>query len=549
MFTAFMWAVATDGRSTMRIDLKGNTTISNPDVFRSENPETLLSLRLENKMLRKTANAIQRSGLGSLQEAYLCIIPPFSCTKRLPIEAVVDFVRLRMRDYEVLGQWEKVVPVYVKLFRICRTFEATPLEGLHKATAILIHVFLSVCESLRVREEQQRRGNVEVLQRLKDEILQELNSQLKLNSLRDLIYNFAKLYKMQNRLDSDVWNDLAPDAASEDDGSGNVHAVFQHPTVFSTITSIHPWNGEDLDSENSNARDVLDWTPLHYAAAREGGNNIVIRKLLNVGADPKATDLAEWTPLHYVIDTATTEKRLRAVIWTLLEGGADIDMRGRDGMAPLHCAAKKGYAKVTSMLLQAGAAIEIQDNSRKTPLHWAAHNGCSEVIKTLLENGAYLEARDDYGRTVLHLAATTGATDTVRLFTQNKVETNAKARDGRTALHLAAKGGHEPVARLLVEHMANKDARNNIGRTALHVASRFGHEAVVRLLLEHEANKDALDNSGRTALRVAARFGHGAIVRLLLEHGADKEARATDGRTALNIATEIGHDAVVKLLS
>jgi hypothetical protein len=374
MFTAFMWAVAKSGVSAQRIDLKGQTTIGHPDAFRLDNSEALLSLRHENSVLVGMANAIQQSGLGSLQEAYLCIIPPLSFFHHLPIEPVVDFVRWQMRDYEVLGRWEKVVPVYIQLFRVCKSFETTPHEGFHKATAILIHIFLSVCYSLKLQQEQQHVGGVEQLQRLKDGILEELNPKNaapKSASLCGLICNFAKLYKIQNRLDKSVWEDLAIDVASEVENSGDIHTIFQHPTVFSKIMTMGYRKVKDIGPENVNVRDILGWTPLHYAAVRkdEMQKELVIQELLNLGADPKATDLAGWTPLHYTIDTAVKEEKLELVMWTLLQGGADIEMRGRDGIGLLHCAAKTGHIPVTTLLLHAGVNIEIQDNSRMTPIH------------------------------------------------------------------------------------------------------------------------------------------------------------------------------------
>jgi hypothetical protein len=101
-----------------------------------EDPETLPFLGLENKVLTGIAGAIQQTGLGSLQEMYMCIIPPLSCSKKLPIDATVEFIRQCTREHEMLGHWERVVPVYIRLFQECK-----PLRTTHpifwKATAIL----------------------------------------------------------------------------------------------------------------------------------------------------------------------------------------------------------------------------------------------------------------------------------------------------------------------------------------------------------------------------------------------------------------------------
>lgn len=482
IFSAFMWAIAKHGKSSNRIDLmlKDQTTIRYQDAFRSDDPKTLLSLRLENKVLTGMANAIQQTGLGSLQDAYMCLIPPLSSTKQLPIESVVDFVRRQVRDYEIRGQWEKAVPMYTTLFQICKTL-GTEDRDFRKATAMLMDVFRSVCTTLKLREKEQRSDGVETLKQLRGELLQEMNLKLESDvqeptaepskySLEYLIYNFAKLYSVQRRPDRDLWIDVMPDAVF-DDRSGDVHKIFQHPTVFSTILSISDWNvKKEIGAENSKARDILGWSLLHYAAAVRADVK-VIQALLDIGVDPNASDLAEWTPLHYAVETVEQDK-LEPIIWALLRGGADIEIRGRDGMGLLHRATKKGHTQVIEQLLQAGANIDTQDNSRKTPLHWAAYKGSGVTVKLLLDKGASIAARDDYGRTALHLAATIGAVDELL---GRGIDVNAKDRDGRTALHQAASLGDEEVVRLLVELGADRDAIDNDGWTALDRAAFGGY--------------------------------------------------------------------------
>lgn len=41
----------------------------------------------------------------------------------------------------------------------------------------------------------------------------------------------------------------------------------------------------------------------------------------------------------------------------LLENGATIDAKTRDGLTPLHCAARSGHEQVVDMLLEKGAPI------------------------------------------------------------------------------------------------------------------------------------------------------------------------------------------------
>lgn len=557
VFAAFMWAIASVGKSTRRIELmlKNQTTVVHHDEFRQDDPETLLSLKFENKVLTGIANDVHRSGLGNLEDVYMCIIPPLICTNQLPSEAIIDFVWLHGRDHGALERWEEVVRMYIKLFQVYKT-PGNKEPVLRKATAILIDAFQFVCTTIRSRLQEQRQDGVAKLESLRNCLLQELkpgqqpdlqhgsDSSPKENCLQHILHNLYTLYTMQRRLDRDVWKYLVSDVecAPDDD----VHRYFEHPPAFTKIMSINRWDIDSkISAEDINSRDALGWSLLHYAAVR--GDEAVIRELLKRGADPKAIDLVEWSPLHYAIET-TEQTKLKANIGALLQGGADVRMRGRDGTGPLHCAAKKGHTQATKQLLSAGAYIEIRDNSRKTPLLWAARNGNGDTVQLLLDKGAFIGAQDDFGRTALHLAVTTGV---INVLIANQIEIEAKDQYGRTALHLAVDRGDETIVRLLIEqHGANKDAKDNYRRTALHLAALNGDIKMVQLLVEqYGAAKDARDNYQRTVLHVAVHNCHIEMVRQLLDHyGADTEARDNYQRTALHLAARNGDNTMVQLL-
>lgn len=45
------------------------------------------------------------------------------------------------------------------------------------------------------------------------------------------------------------------------------------------------------------------------------------------------------------------------MVGVLLEKGANIESKTRDGLTPLHCAARSGHEQVVDMLLERGAPI------------------------------------------------------------------------------------------------------------------------------------------------------------------------------------------------
>ena len=406
----------------------------------------------------------------------------------------------------MLGHWERVIPVYIKLFQECKILG--PPSTFRRATAILINLFLSVSNTLELHESQERTDGVGELSDAKNKISKELNTLRDSDSLRGLIQSFKELYKLKRQKCQDLDLLETPERHPKDPASTEPPgSLLPHPEIFSKIMTIESW---ELSNEDVRARDIFGWTLLHYAAVR--GDEDVMTKLLGFNADPNALDLAEWTPMHYSIENIN-KKEPQSIVSALLRGGADTGIRGRDGMAPLHCAAKQGYAQVIRILIRARASVNIQDTSGKTPLHWAAYTGSAKAINILLEYGAYAKARDDYERTPLHLAALAGWEENVERFLGvKKLKRDSIDRDGRTPLHLAAIKGSEKVMRLLLDknETAMINAVDNNERTPLDLAIRFERENAAVLL----SNMYGISNSSqeRETFGTAILFGRvGAV--------------------------------------
>ena len=136
-----------------------------------------------------------------------------------------------------------------------------------------------------------------------------------------------------------------------------------------------------------------------------------------------------WTPLH-LASGFTTDSR---IIITLLNQGADIHAKDRDGAHPLHIAAGFNVGDgIVKLLLNRGADIEFQDNNGFTPLHWAAANAASPVSATLLlKRGANIEARSKEGLTPILAAAEFSTSEPLlRLLFDSGADITAIADDG-----------------------------------------------------------------------------------------------------------------------
>ena len=500
IFSSFMWAI-TQHIPNEAFNKRDENSISHADLFRADDPGTLLSLKLQNNTITGMANVIQQTGVGSIQEVYMCIIPPLSSSRKLPAEAVIEFVQRQMREHEMLGHWAVVAPGYIRLFRECKSFGA----GHHvcqTATALLIDVFRYICNTLELRESQKRKDGIVELARQKRKISQEL--QLDQKPPPDFMQNFVQLTSLQLRPKQGMWKDFGLEPKP---GNDNGHGYFSHDPVFSRVMTQPRWQITDIKRKDLNARDIFGWTPLHYATARGKGN--VIKALITMGADSNARDLADWTPLHYAIGGGIlggqiTKEELELIIWGLLQNGSGTGIRGRDGIAPIHLAAA---ARNSSMriLLQAGANPEIQDNSRKTPLHWAAFAGNTNGIRELFQKGIYSGARDDYGRTPLHLAAVAGRHEAAKeLLEKGPGDRDTVDRDGRTALHLAAMKGDQNTVNVLLER------RESEGKLKGHLGSADGYADIYDSIHRR-------DGGDCTPLQHTIIFGHSDATQALLD--------------------------------
>jgi len=71
----------------------------------------------------------------------------------------------------------------------------------------------------------------------------------------------------------------------------------------------------------------------------------------------------------------------------LLDRGADINAKNKNGWTPLHLAARDGHVYVARLLLERGADAGVRDNKGRTPLDVARYTGHAEVVRVIEEYG------------------------------------------------------------------------------------------------------------------------------------------------------------------
>jgi ankyrin repeat protein len=221
----------------------------------------------------------------------------------------------------------------------------------------------------------------------------------------------------------------------------------------------------------------------------------------------------------------------------LIDNGANIDAKSKDGKTALMHAAKKNQIPAIRVLIANGADIDAKDKNGKTAAMRAIANGQTEVLKFLISNGAEvnkilhfliadgakIDDSDEYGMSAAMHAAANGHPDILQFLIANGADIHARDREGKTAAMHAAANGHTETLQLLIDHGANIHARSGNRSTALMLAAGSGHLEVIRLLIQKRADIRARNLYFASAVTFARRAQHSAAEEILNE--ARKKAR------------------------
>uniref|UniRef100_A0A8C5YRQ1 Fibronectin type 3 and ankyrin repeat domains 1 protein n=1 Tax=Marmota marmota marmota TaxID=9994 RepID=A0A8C5YRQ1_MARMA len=168
---------------------------------------------------------------------------------------------------------------------------------------------------------------------------------------------------------------------------------------YTRLVKILVSNGTDVNLKNGSGKDSL-------MLACYAGHLDVVKYLRRHGASWEARDLGGCTALHWAADGGHC-----TVIDWMIKDGCEVDVVDTgSGWTPLmRVSVVSGSQKVASLLIEAGADVNVRDKDGKTPLMAAVFqvavlNNHEQLVELLLDKGADASVKNEFGKGVLEMA-------------------------------------------------------------------------------------------------------------------------------------------------
>jgi len=240
---------------------------------------------------------------------------------------------------------------------------------------------------------------------------------------------------------------------------------------------------------NINAR-VNGETSLH--ALCRNGQKLLVDIFLRNGANPKVLNTKRELAFALLPKENLNQRFLETTLLEddeemaqlLLECGAKVNIKDKNGNTPLHHACAKGFKKLVEVLLKRRANINAQNNRGATPLDCAHLFNQDEIIKLLRAKDAQFGKKN---HDFLDFEEELGSSEKVDVFDKHFEEKLAE-------LHKLQKKYGFPLEK-------NVNAKNDKGQTLLRVVCKkatVDNMDDILILEDLGANPRRLDSQGRS---------------------------------------------------
>ena len=339
----------------------------------------------------------------------------------------------------------------------------------------------------------------------------------------------------------------------------------------------------EFGCDPTNIKDRYGVSPLHVACMK--GNLSLVRTLIcDYHADLNDKDEFDNTP----ITSAIENERNEVMLVLINEFGYDpTNIKGRNGVSPLHVACQKGnLSLIRTLICDYHVNLNDKDSFSDTPFISALVCGRDEVMLVLISefgcDPTNIKSRN--GLSPLHVACEKGNLSLVRtLIRDYHADLNDKDRFGKTPFILALENERDEVMLVLISEFGHDptDSKDRNGVSPLHVACKKGNLSLVRTLIRDYhadlSDRDILSNTPITlaienernevmlvlssefttnikskigvSLHVACKKGNLTLVRTLIhDYHADLNDKDSSGKTPFTLALEYERDEVMLVL-
>ena len=269
--------------------------------------------------------------------------------------------------------------------------------------------------------------------------------------------------------------------------------------------------------------------------------------LLEVGADPTIFDEIGYSCVFAAVDGRCSIATLQA----LMDHGAHIDTKRKDGTNALLCACRTGQSESVRFLLEAGADVNVAKPDGNTSLHVAVCGHCDkEALQKIIQHGVNVNAVNNNCETALVRACSSAQAEAVKVLLESGADPNISNCEDYTSLHAAVYGCcTNETQQGTITCKVQLDAQNINGETALVLACLYQQQSSVKILLEAGSNPNIASTVGNTSLHAAV-LGNCSqkTIKAIIDHGADINTKSKHRRTALLIACQKANMYTISVL-
>ena len=307
----------------------------------------------------------------------------------------------------------------------------------------------------------------------------------------------------------------------------------------------------NINYQNNSGDNVLGLMSLYKS------NYEVFDLLLNKGADPNIPNKQGFYPMHIAAEKGVLDKvkllsnycnvdilsqvnikttalyfaaqngHTEIVEW-LASKGANIDVKGSNGMTAFFVSVLKGRIEAALALQKHGAKTNITDSDGSLPVHVAAQSGNVDMLKLMPSNNVNITTDNQYKLTPLWLACLNGHLDAVKFLLENGADPNLSRLDnGVSPVCIAMSEKHiNIVKQLLGKDSIDLTSVDKTGTSIIHLASALGDAEILQNLIGNNLDINIADNQGFYPIHAATHHGHTEIIDILLANGANINTRS-----------------------